>query len=203
MCVLFGQGHYQCHHRDDNAQYARSELPLWRYRETAALLRCIGLDIDNIILPQVEVGRNNGVLVVKVHPAHLSAAIGIGMDDHHIVATAGDGEVTALGNCLEHVDATVACFNHSRIVYLSHSVDMKILEADFNIWAFGDILWVNEMGNVVLGGSLRHSAYFDVSQQGKVDIAVVVYQVKIDRVVAVGDVVGPCLLYTSPSPRDS
>ena len=124
--------------------------------------------------------RDEQVLVEQVHAVHTAAAVRIGVNHHHIVATALDVKVASLSNGFEHIHAAVSCLEHAGAPDLTQHIDMEVLETHFHIGFLGEITRINERCDVVLHSALCHAANVQLTQHREVDVAVVVNQIVVD-----------------------
>ena len=149
----------------------------------------VGLDVDDVVLLEIIVGRADDVGIVEVEGVDLLPTLRIFTDELDFVAYAVDGEVACLGEGFEDVDLLVAHDEHARIVDFAKDGDLVVGHADCDHGILVDI----EIGHDLVvyqffAHGLGEAAHFEGAEDRELDAAFVVDEVGLEGSSAGGDV---------------
>lgn len=153
-------------------------------------------DVQDVVLLQVEIGRQDKVALGQVEQHDFALAGSILTDQLHIVAYTVYGHIACHGEGFEHVYLFVAHGEGSRTVNFAqygnlvvghtYGHDRCFLKVGFQAFAY-------QVFCLVFG----KSAHLEASQYGKVYLAVVVYQILLQRRLRGGIDIGQCRIQRS------
>ena len=153
-------------------------------------------DVQNVVLLQVEIGRQDKVALGQVEQHDFALAGSILTDQLHIVAYTVYGHVACHGEGFEHVYLFVAHGEGSRTVYFAQYGNLVVGHTyghDRRFFQVRSQLFANQVFRLVLG----ESANLQAAQHREVDFTLVVHQILLEGRLGSGVDVGECRIHRS------
>lgn len=153
-------------------------------------------DIENIVLAQVEVGRQHQVALGQVEFLDFALAVGVFTNQLHVGTHAIHGHITRHGQGFQHVHFFVAHGEGTRTGYFAQHGNLIVGHAhghDGRFFQIGSQLFTNQVFCLVLG----KSAHLQTAQHREVDFTLVIHQILLEGRLRGGVDVGECGIHRS------
>lgn len=148
-------------------------------------------DIEDVVLPQVEVGRQHQVALGQVEFLDFALAVGVLANQLHIGAHAIHGHVARHGQGFQHVHLFVAHGESTRTSHFAQHGNLVVGHThrhDGGLFQIGGKAFANQVFRLVLG----ESAHLQAAQHGEVDFTLVVHQILLEGRLGGGVNIGHC-----------
>lgn len=164
-------------------------------------VRVLGLglvrsDIENVVLTQVEVGRQHQVALGQVKFLDFALAVGVFTNQLHVGTHAIHGHITGHGQGFQYVYFFVAHGEGTRTGYFAQHGNLIVGHAHGHDGRFFQVrsqFFANQVFCLVLG----KSAHLQTTQYREVDFALVVHQILLEGRLGGGVDVGECRIQRS------
>ena len=153
-------------------------------------LHGVRLNIEDIVLLQIVIGRVDDIGIVEVDGMDLLTTLGVLTDELHTVADTIDGEVTCLSQGLEDVDLLVADSEHTWTVDFTDDGDLVVGHANGdNRILLGIHVALDLVVDEFLTHGLREATNLQCADDGEVDATVVIDEVGLKGTITITDIV--------------
>lgn len=164
-------------------------------------VRVLGLglvrsDIEDVVLTQVEVGRQHQVALGQVEFLDFALTVGVFTNQLYVGTHAIHGHITRHGQGFQHVYFFVAHGEGTRAGYFAQHGNLIVGHAHGHDGRFFQVrsqLFANQVFCLVLG----ESTHLQAAQHREVDFALVVYQILLEGRLGGGIDVGECRIHWS------
>lgn len=148
-------------------------------------------DIENVVLTQVEVGRQHQVALGQVEFLDFALAVGVFTNQLHVGTHAIHGHIARHGQGFQHVHFFVAHGEGTRAGHFAQHGNFIVGHAhghDGRFFQIGSQSFANQVFCLVLG----ESAHLQAAQHREVDFTLVIHQILLEGRLGSGVDVGEC-----------